>query len=105
MVSMTTTEMLERAQAMRGRYPLGLVGVSDRAYASLGAAQCLSILQKYVDEDGPEDIPQDAYIWPRPVHEAQYHVGGQEYNVLTETHLRDGHDVVTTLCCADEEWE
>jgi hypothetical protein len=106
MTSMTKGEMLERAQAIRGRYPLGLVGVTDRAYASLGGVQCLSILQQYADELGPraEEIPGEAYIWPMPVHEVHYHVGAEEYVVLTETHLRSGHDIVTTLCHVDEEW-
>lgn len=94
------TQMLERAGAIRGRFPLGLIWVGERAYRALGAEGCLDLLQRYADGPRTDDDSLACVAAPGRAH--SYEVGGAQYIASTEPHGKDGYEWVTTLCIAED---
>lgn len=88
--------MTERAAGLRGWQLLGQVDVSARAYAQLGAAGCLALLQRYADE------PEAAGWLLGPGRAQRYDVDGEGYMAVTERHEPSRQAWVTTLCAAEE---
>jgi hypothetical protein len=81
MTRMSRRDVVERAQAIRGRCPLGRVVVSRRAYDELGAERCLELLQRYADQDGPDaDRLRTA---TGALHCGYYEEDGEEYGFVS----------------------